>query len=152
MIKKLFLSTLFAVNVLAGTIVDKTISEFTEANTTCPVRFIDVKQYPSYAAMIVYKDGKQEFYSSPKYMLRQYYQNQSTVDQAYVADFVSMKLLNVKNGYFVYGSNLMSVGGDDLIAFDSEEKAKIFSMKHKGKRVLPFSNVSKKLIEYLDMQ
>jgi len=146
------ISLLVVVNLFATNIVNKSVLELTETNTTCPVRFIDVKKYPSYSAVIVYKDGKEEFFSSPKYMLRYYYDNEKNIKNAFVADFVTTKFFNVKDGYFVYGSNLMSIGGDDLIAFDSEEKAKIFSVKHKGKRIMPFSKVSKKLVEYLDMK
>lgn len=151
--KKFIFCLAFVVNLFAGNAaIDKTVLDFTETNTTCPVRFIDVKKYPLYAGLIIYKDDKQEFFSSPKYMLRYYYDNEKNIKDAFVADFVTAKFLNVKNGYFVYGSNLMSIGGDDLIAFDSEEKAKIFSTKHKGKRVMPFNKVSKKLVEYLDMK
>jgi len=146
------ISLLVVVNLFATNIVNKSVLELTETNTTCPVRFIDVKKYPSYSAVIVYKDGKEEFFSSPKYMLKYYYGNEKIIKEAFVADFVTTKFFNVKDGYFVYGSNLMSIGGDDLIAFDSEEKAKIFSVKHKGKRIMPFSKVSKKLVEYLDMK
>jgi nitrous oxide reductase accessory protein NosL len=146
------ISLLVVVNLFATNIVNKSVLELTETNTTCPVRFIDVKKYPSYSAVIVYKDGKEEFFSSPKYMLKYYYGNEKIIKEAFVADYVTTKFFNVKDGYFVYGSNLMSIGGDDLIAFDSEEKAKIFSVKHKGKRIMPFSKVSKKLVEYLDMK
>jgi len=152
-IKKLLIGMLFCANILiADTVSGKTILEFADANTTCPVRFIDIKKYPSYAALIVYEDGTKEFFSSPKYMFRYYFDNPKSISGAFVADFVTAKFIDVKNGYFVFGSNLMSIGGDDLIAFDSEEKAKMFSEKHNGKKIFPFDNISKKLIEYLDMK
>ncbi|MCI0501457.1 MAG: nitrous oxide reductase accessory protein NosL, partial [Epsilonproteobacteria bacterium] len=122
--KKFVIYLFVVINLFAGdTIVNKSVFELTETNTTCPVRFVDVKKYPSYSALIIYKDGKKEFFSSPKYMFRYYYDNENIIKEAFVADFITTKFVNVKNSYFVYGSNLMSIGGDDLIAFDSEAKA-----------------------------
>jgi len=46
--------------------------------------------------------------------------------------------------------NVTSPAGDDLVAFESEEEAKKFAAKHKGKRILKFDEVPDALIRLLN--
>ena len=114
--------------------------------------FAGIEALSHLPGIIVYKNGKKQFFSSTKYMLKAYYKDEQNISKIYTADFASSRLMDAKKGYFVFGSNLLSLAGDDLIAFDSEEKANIFSKKHNGKKIMKFEKVSKRLVDYLDMK
>jgi copper chaperone NosL len=154
--KKLVLSLFVGALLCAATdsFIGKSVMELKDENTTCVVRFTDVKtkKDSQFAAIMVYKDGKKEFYSSTKYMFRYYYGQEKNVSSIFVTDYKTSKFIAPQNAYFVFGSRIMSTGGDDLIVFANEADAKEFSAKNSGKRVLKFQNISKKLIELLDMK
>ena len=44
----------------------------------------------------------------------------------------------------------MSASGDDLIPFDTYEKAEKFAKANSGHKILQFKDITKKLIEYLE--
>lgn len=134
--------------------IGKSVMQIKDENTTCVVRFTDtkMKKYSQFAAVIVYKNGKKEFFSSTKYMLRYYYGNEKAIEKIYVSDYKTSKIIAPENAYYVFGSRIMGAGGDDLIVFANETDAKEFSTKNSGKRILRFKEISKRLIELLDMR
>jgi nitrous oxide reductase accessory protein NosL len=67
-----------------------------------------------------------------------------------VTDYATMKPINAETAFFVYGSNVTSPAGDDLVAFETKEEADEFSKKYNGKRVLKFDEVSDALIRLLN--
>lgn len=152
--KKIVLSLLFGAMLFGSSdnFVGKSVTQLKDENTTCVVRFKDTKQYPQYAAGIVYKNGKKEFYSSTKYMFRYYFGQESNISSIVVSDYNSSKFIAPQSAYFVFGSHIMSLGGDDLIVFAKEKDAKEFSAKNGGKKIIKFNQISKKLIELLDMK
>lgn len=132
----------------------KSVTQIKDENTTCVVRMLDTKRmpYPRFAAAIVYKNGKKEFFSSAKFMLRRYYGHEKGVESIYVSDYKNAKFIKPEEGYYVFGSRIMSAGGDDLIVFSSEADAREFGAQNGGKKILRFNEISKKLIELLDMR
>ncbi|MGP1450459.1 MAG: nitrous oxide reductase accessory protein NosL [Wolinella sp.] len=126
-----------------------------DSNATCQIKYIDTKKYPKWRAVIVYKDGKKELFSSPKSMLHYFYsksyQNFSGVKNLYVSDYNSGDLILASDAFYVFGSRIVSMSGDDLIPFSTKESAEKFSQQWSGKRIFEFSNITKKLIDYLEM-
>lgn len=154
--KKIILGLLFGILLYGAneSLVGKSVTQIKDENTTCVVRFTDtkMKKYSQFAAAIVYKNGKKEFFSSTKYMLRHYYGHEKSIETIYVSDYKTSKFIAPENSYFVFGSRIMSAGGDDLIVFANEADAKEFSAKNGGKKIFRFKEISKKLIELLDMR
>lgn len=79
-------------------------------------------------------------------------EGQDSVKNIYVTDYKSKKLIDAKTAYYVFGSNIMSVGGDDLIPFALESDAKEFFQGNKGKQIYRFDRMTENFINYLDMR
>lgn len=127
-----------------------------ESNTTCPIKFVDTSRYPKWRAVILYKDNQKEFFSSPKSMLHyfytQSYRNFSGVQALYVTDYETGGLIESSEAYYVFGSRIVSMSGDDLIPFGTRESAEKFAKEHSGKRIFEFKEVTKKLVDYLEIR
>ncbi len=79
-------------------------------------------------------------------------EGQDSVKNIYVTDYKSKKLIDAKTAYYVFGSNIMSVGGDDLIPFSLENDAKEFFKVNNGKQIYRFDRMTENFINYLDMR
>ena len=67
-----------------------------------------------------------------------------------VTDYNTLKIIDARKSFFVYGSHNISPAGDDLVAFDSKEEAQKFLEKNNGKRILSFTEVKNSLIRLLN--
>ena len=67
-----------------------------------------------------------------------------------VTDYETLKPINAKTAFFVYGSSDTSPAGDDLVPFATKEAAEKFSKSHNGKRVLKFDEVPDALIRLIN--
>ncbi len=129
-------------------------------NTTCLVRHLKVYKNPQWVAKIELSNGKELFFSSPKSMFEFYHRpgqwydlgvrSEDDFKDILVTDFDTMQPVKAKGAFYVYGSNITSPAGDDLVAFDSYKKAQEFAKKHNGKRVLAFKEVNYALINLLN--
>ena len=129
-------------------------------NQTCLVRNFKVYKYPSWVAKTTTRQNKDAYFSSPKSMFEYYFNpskwvslgalSSSDVTKVQVIDFKSLETINAKDAYYVYGSNVISPAGDDLVPFLTKADADNFSKKHNGKRVLKFSEVKNSLIRLLN--
>jgi len=75
---------------------------------------------------------------------------ESDFKQLLVTDFKTMKPIEAKGAFFVYGSNIISPSGDDLVPFSSYSDAKVFMVKNNGKRILSFDRINMALINLLN--
>lgn len=124
------------------------------------VRKINLAKNPIWVAQITTNKGKKALFCSPKSMFEFYYRPQlfkkyeamssDDLDEILVTDYKSLKTINGRNAYYVYGSSKTSPSGDDLVVFEKEQDAKDFASKYNGKRVFRFSKVSFALIELLN--
>ncbi|WP_457747512.1 nitrous oxide reductase accessory protein NosL [Sulfurimonas sp.] len=124
------------------------------------VRHLKVYKYPSWVAKVELSSGKEIYFSSPKSMFEFYFRpgkwyelgvkSEDDFKTIYVTDFKTSQAVNAKGAFYVYGSNVTSPAGDDLVAFDSYKDAQEFAKKHNGKRVLGFREVSDALIRLLN--
>ena len=129
-------------------------------DTTCLVRHFKVYKDPKWVAKIELTNGKEVFFSSPKSMFEFYYRPGKWYDvgvksekdfaSLVVTDYLTLKPINAKNAFFIYGSRAISPAGDDLVAIGDEQKAKEFAKKYNGKRVFKFSQVSDPLIKLIN--
>jgi len=131
-----------------------------DKNTTCLVRHLKVYKEPKWVAKIKVRNGKTVYFSSPKSMFEFYFRpgkwyevgvrSERDFSEIVVTDYATGKPVNAETAYYVYGSNVTSPGGDDLVAFGTKEEAETFSKVHRGQRVMPFDKVSDALIRLIN--
>ena len=129
-------------------------------NTTGLVRHLKVYKNPQWVAKIELQNGKKIFFSSPKSMFEFYFRpgkwfdigvkSEKDFKDIVVTDFKTLKPINAKGAFYIYGANVTSPAGDDLIPFDSYAAAEEFSKKHRGQRILSFKEVSDALIRLIN--
>jgi len=131
-----------------------------DKNTECLVRHLKVYKEPRWASKIELKNGKKLFFSSPKSMF-EFYQRpgkwyfvgvKSELDfkDIIVTDYNSLKLIDARDAYYIYGSRATSPSGDDLVVFETREDAAEFSKNYNGKRIMTFEQVSPSLINLIN--
>jgi len=131
-----------------------------DKETRCLVRQLPVYKYPAWVAKIELSNGKEIYFSSPKSMFEFYFRpgkwyelgvkSEDDFKNIIVTDFKTLKPVKAKGAFYVYGSNVTSPAGDDLVAFDSYKAAEEFAKKYNGKRVLGFREVNDALIRLLN--
>ncbi len=131
-----------------------------DKNTTCLVRHLKVYKAPAWVSKIELRNGKKMFFSSPKSMFEFYFRpvkwsfigvkSEDDFKDILVTDFKTLKPINARGAFYIYGANVTSPAGDDLIPFGSYEDAQEFSKKHNGKRILSFKEVSDALIRLIN--
>jgi nitrous oxide reductase accessory protein NosL len=131
-----------------------------DKNTVGLVRHLKVYKAPEWVSKIELRNGKKIFFSSPKSMFEFYFRPGKWFDMGVkseddfkdilVTDFKTLKPINARGAFYIYGANVTSPGGDDLIPFASYEDAQEFSKKHNGKRILSFKEVSDALIRLIN--
>ncbi len=131
-----------------------------DKNTSCLVRHFKVYKNPQWVAKIELSNGKELFFSSPKSMFEFYHRpgkwydlgvrSEDDFKNILVTDYATLKPVKAKGAFYVYGSNITSPAGDDLVPFDSYRAAEEFAKKHNGKRVLGFREVNYALINLLN--
>ena len=131
-----------------------------DKNTTCLIRHIKVYKDPKWISKIDLKNGKTLYFSSPKSMFEFYHRpgrwpdigvkNEADFIDIVVTEYTTMKLINARKAFYVYGSRAISPGGDDLVPFETLENAKNFAKKFSGKRVLKFKEIKDSLIRLIN--
>ncbi len=156
--KIIFLSLVFMSSLFATQILGKTYEEISKlVQEVCPIKNVDIDKHKDWAGYLELKDGSIIALSSPKYtfaymLIEQKRVGQDSVKSVYVTDYKNKKLINAKTAYYVFGSNIMSVGGDDIIPFALESDAKEFFQGNKGKQIYRFDRMTENFINYLDMR
>ena len=138
----------------------KTYTLSYDKNTTGLVRSLLVYKEPKWVSKIEVRNGKTVYFCSPKSMFEFYFypakwydvgvKSERDFSQIVVTDYNTLKPLNAREAFFVYGSRAISPAGDDLPAFESRDKAKKFVEQYGGSRIFTFENVSNGLIKLLN--
>ena len=149
----LSLFILFGASVFAGEM------NFTK-ETRGLVRHLPVYKYPRWVAKVELANGKEAYFCSPKSLFEFYWRpakwydlgvrSEADFKKLLVTDYASAKPVDARGAFFVYGSNVTSPAGDDLVAFKLYSDAQRFAKEHNGKRVLSFSQVNYALINLLN--
>jgi len=152
--KKIVLGIILASSLLFSYTIDF------DKETTCLVRHLKVYKDPKWVSKIELKNGKKVFFSSPKSMFEFYFRpgkwfdvgvkSEDDFKDILVTDFKTLKPINAKGAFYIYGASITSPAGDDLIPFDSYAAAEEFSKKYNGKRILSFKEVSDALIRLIN--
>ena len=128
--------------------------------TRCLVRNFFVYKDPQWAAKIELQNGKKVFFSSPKSLIEFYHtpgkwfdvgvKGEKDFKDIIVTDYLTMKLINAKDAFYIYGSRATSPSGDDLVAIENEQAAQNFSKKYRGKRIFKFNEIPEALIRLIN--
>ncbi len=131
-----------------------------DKESECVVRKLKVHKDPQWVSKIELTNGKKLFFSSPKSMIEFYHQpgrwydigvkSEDDFKELLVTDYNTLKPIDAKGAFYVYGSSKTSPAGDDLVPFASYEDAKTFAQKNNGKRVLSFKEIKESLIRLLN--
>ena len=131
-----------------------------DKNTTGLVRHLKIYEYPAWVSVIDLNNGERIYFSSPKGMFEFYFRpgkwpeynikSESDFKDIYVTDYATSKPVKAKGAFFVYGSDVTSPAGDDLVPFDSYKNAEKFLKEHNGKRIFGFREVNRGLINWLN--
>jgi copper chaperone NosL len=152
--KKIVLGIVLVSSLIFGFSMDYT------KETSCLVRNLKVYKEPKWVSKVELTNGKEVYFSSPKAMFEFYFlpgqwfdvgvKSEKDFKQILVTDFSNMQIIKAKSSFFVYGSNVTSPGGDDLVPFASYKEAQKFAQEHNGKRILSFQEVSDALIRLIN--
>ncbi len=155
----LLLSTLVSAKELHLKPYEKYVMDY-DRNTTGLVRHLKVYKEPNWVSKITLIDGTKIFFSSPKSMIEFYLQpgkwfdvgvkSEADFKQILVTDYKTTDPINAHGAFYVYGSNVISPAGDDLVPFARYEDAEAFSARHNGKRILSFAEIPLALINLLN--
>ena len=131
-----------------------------DKNTTCIVRKFKVYKNPKWIGKIETRGGRTVYFSSPKSLFEFYHQpgkwfevgvkSERDFSQIVVTDYETLKPIDAEKAFYVYGSRAISSAGDDLVVFETKERAETFSIKYSGKRIFEFDEVSDALIRLLN--
>ena len=156
--KIIFLFFILVSSLFSAEILGKNYKEISKlVQEVCPIKNVDIDKHKDWAGYVELKDGSIVALSSSKYtfaymLIVQKREGQDSVKNIYVTDYKSKKLIDAKTAYYVFGSNIMSVGGDDLIPFALESDAKEFFKVNNGKQIYRFDRMTENFINYLDMR
>ena len=155
----IFASLSFASEVTPFKVKNNYIMDYSKT-TKCLVRNLNVYKDPKWAVKISLKNGKNLFFSSPKSMFEFYHRpgkwfdigvkNEKDFKDIIVTDYKTMKLINAKKAFYIYGSRAISPAGDDLVVIENENDAKEFAKQYNGKRVFRFEQVSDALVRLIN--
>ena len=124
----------------------------------CPVCGMFVYKYPDWTAQIVFKDGDVVFFDGCKDLFKYYFdlkkynpgRKLEDIAAVYVSEYYEMKSIDAADAYFVVGSEVYGPMGHELIPLATEKDAETFKNDHKGKGILRFQEVTRKVIDHLD--
>ncbi len=116
----------------------------------CSVCGMYLYHHPNWVARITY--AKKEVYSFDgiKDMLKFYFKKKKGIQNIWVQDYYTLKTLDAKNSFYVIGSDVLGPMGNELIAFETLESAKKFSLEHKGKKLLSFDKLTEKIVRSIE--
>ncbi len=121
---------------------------------------LPLKKYPKFLCEATLENGKtiqfvsvkamMQVYFHPKYFIKHKFMD-SKIKKIYVQDFLTGDKIDAKKALYVFGSRVKGPHGDDLIPLKDENSVKLFKIKYKGTKTLPFEKLTVGLIRYLDM-
>jgi len=123
----------------------------------CPVCGMFVYKYPNWVAEIVVNKGHFVF-DGVKDMMKFYFEPQKYKKELkaddflniLVTDYYTLKSIDGKKAFYVYGSRIFGPMGKELIPFNTLNDAKAFMEDYGGKKVLRFDEITPDIIKSLD--
>jgi hypothetical protein len=120
---------------------------------------------PKWMSEIELINGKKLHFVSVKCMMIFYYKNTKWHDLGItedpskiepikalrVQDYNTLKVIDAKKAYYVFGSHIMGPKGDDLIPFQYEKDAENFMKENGGHKILTWKNFKLNLFDLLNL-
>jgi len=94
------------------------------------------------------------FYYQPRKYPLYGVKSSDEISRMFVTDYLDGGQVDASRAWYVFGSRVIGPHGDDLIPLSSETKAKLFTDKYGGTKIMNYETLRKKgfgLIRYLDM-
>jgi nitrous oxide reductase accessory protein NosL len=124
----------------------------------CPVCGMFVSKYPDWVATVTFNNSTSLFFDGSKdfftyYLNTQKYtpgRSQAAITQITVNDYYTLKPVDARQAYFVFGSDVYGPMGKELVPFGKLADAQAFHMDHKGKKILRFSDVTPAVLKSME--
>jgi copper chaperone NosL len=116
--------------------------------TACPVCNMKAETSSLGPAALVFNDGKVVGFDTAgdlfRYLLEpgKYSFDPKNVKNIFVTEFGTKKFIDAKTAFFVVGSDLQGSMGPEVAAFAKKEDAEAFKTEHKGKNIVPHSQIT----------
>jgi nitrous oxide reductase accessory protein NosL len=136
-----------------------TAAPIPNAKEACPVCGMLVAKYPNWIATVVYANGDAHHFDGPKDFFK-YVLNTSRyapkhrkedISSLWVTDFYNLKRIDARQAWYVVGSDVVGPMGEELIPLATEEDAKEFLQDHHGSKTFRFNEISRAIIEKVDL-
>ena len=120
---------------------------------------------PRWMSEIELTNGKKLHFVSVKCMMLFYYKNDKWDDlelkapkekfehikELRIQDYNTLKIVDAKKAYYVYGSHIMSPKGDDLVPFKYEKDAQNYIKENGGNKILTWKQFKLNLFDLLNL-
>ncbi|QOP45996.1 nitrous oxide reductase accessory protein NosL [Sulfurimonas paralvinellae] len=116
----------------------------------CPVCGMFLYKYPKWVSMIAYKDGKKLYFDGMKDLMKYYFEHNKNIKEMLTQSYYTQETVNVKDAYFVLGSDVYGPMGNELIAFKDKKRAENFLLDHRGKKIVKFDDITADMVYKLD--
>lgn len=128
------------------------------ARDKCAVCGMFVAPYPHWVGVIVYKDGGSLFFDGPKDLFTYYLYPEkygparkgADIVDLYVVDYYSVAAIDGRKAFYVIGSDVRGPMGKELVPFANKADADGFLKDHRGKKVLPFDEITRATLKNLE--
>ncbi len=126
--------------------------EFIEPKRTdkCPVCGMYVFKYPQWVAEIIFEDGSYAVFDGAKDMFKYLFdlprynpeKTREDIAAVYVTEYFGNRIMRAEGLLYVLGSDVLGPMGHEFIPVKGEVAATTFMLEHRGKRMLPFEDIT----------
>lgn len=120
---------------------------------------------PRWMSEIELTNGKKLHFVSVKCMMLFYYKNDKWHDlelklpkekyehikELKIQDYNTLKIVDAKKAFYVYGGHIMSPKGDDLVPFEYEKDAQNYMKENGGNKILTWKHFKLNLFDLLNL-
>ncbi len=162
---KIFLTILMAIAFAVSLQADGMVADKKERDLICGMQ---PYKNPRWMTEIELINDKQLHFTSVKCMMLFYYKNDKwhdldleapkdrknrheNIKQLRIQDYNSLKIVDAKKAFYVYGGHIMSPKGDDLIPFEYEKDAENFMKEKGGHKILTWKDFKLNLFDLLNL-
>lgn len=153
---RIFLYCLFFVNFVFATpisLVGKKYEDLKLKQESCPIKKVSISKHKLWLGYVQFNNGVVVALSSPKYTFAYSLQNKKEdIYKVYVTDYKTGKIIDSQSAFYVFGSRIMSIGGDDIIPFSKKVDAQDFLEKQSGKKIYNIDRMTANFINYLELR
>ncbi len=153
---RIFLYCLLIINfafAAPDSLVGKKYEDLKLKQESCPIKKVSISKHKTWLGYVQFNNGVVVALSSPKYTFAYSLQNKKEdIYKVYITDYKTGKIIDSQTAFYVFGSRIMSVGGDDIIPFSKKVDAQDFLEKQSGKKIYNIDRMSANFINYLELR